>query len=115
MCPKHLDPGVPDWMVEADDKYVEHAANNYDTPVNFQFTVTETVTRYYTTNNQVSIGALVDGEYLSEEDMQDQDAIQDAAYEYARDDGIDYWDADPEYGDGYVDDFEIDDVQIGSQ
>jgi len=115
MCPKHLDPGVPDWMVEADDKYVENANNNYDTPVNFQFTVTETVTRYYTTNNQVSIGDLIDSDFLSESDMQDQDAITDAAYEYARNDGIDYWDADPEYGDGYTDDMEIDDVQIGNQ
>lgn len=113
MCPKHLDPGVPDWMVEADDKYVEHANNNYDTTVDFQFTVTETVTRYYTTRNQVSIGDLIESDYLSESDMQDQDAISDAAYEYARNDGIDYWDADPEYGDGYMDDMEIEDVQIG--
>lgn len=115
MCPKHLDPGVPDWMIEADDKVIETDANNYDTPVNFSFTVTETVTRYYTTNNQVSIGDLVEAEYLSEDDIQDQDAIMDAAYDYARDDGIDIWDADPEYGDGDIVDFEIDDVQIGLQ
>lgn len=115
MSPKHLDPGVPDWMVEADDKYVETTANSYDTQVNFQFVVTETVTRYYTTNNNVSVGTLVEGDYLSEDDINDDDAIRDAAYEYARDDGIDYWDTDPEYGDGYVDDYEIDDVQIGEQ
>lgn len=115
MCPKHLDPGVPDWMVEADDKVVETPANNFDTRVSFQFTATETVTRYYTTNNRVSIGELVDSDYLSESDINDFDAIRDAAYEYARNDGVDIWDTDPEYGDGYLDDMEIDDVQIGSE